>query len=134
MIDQRDEAGFTLVELLIVIVVLGVLAGIVVLGIGNINQLAWVSDCQSDGANVDVAIQNFHAENLAYPTSQAELLLTNPTNGSPFIGSWPANTDHYTFTLSPANDGTFTVSTPANRTGLLWTGAKTCSDPSLKLQ
>ncbi len=132
--NQTNDAGFTLIELLIVVVVLGVLAAVVVISVGNVQAFAWVSDCMTDGANVNIAIQDYVTENGHYPTSVPVLLLPNPANGAPFIGSWPNQTAHYTFTLSAANDGTFVVSTPANSTGLLWTGAKTCTDPRLQLK
>jgi len=132
--DNTRDDGFTLIELLVVVVVLGILAGVVIIGLGNVNQLAWVSDCQTDGANVNLAISDYNSENGSYPTSQSALLTINPVSGAPFIGSWPNQSAHYTFTLSPANDGTFTVSTPAYPTGLTWAGAKTCNNPLLNLQ
>lgn len=131
--DLRDE-GFTLIELLIVVVVLGVLAGIVILSLGSIQSSAWVSDCQSDGANVNLAIQDYLTKNGTYPASPTDLLTTDPANGAPYIGSWPNQTSHYTFTIAPAHDGTFTVSSPQYLAGITWVGAKTCSSPLLKLQ
>ena len=134
MENAKSQDGFTLIELLVVIVVLGILAGVVILGITNINQAAWVSDCQSDGANVNIAIQNFRTENASYPTSIQQLLQPNPSTGSPFIGSWPANNSHYSFALSPAFDGSFILSTPKNQTGVTWSGTADCTNPSLQLQ
>ena len=134
MKTTENQDGFTLVELIVVIVVLGILAGVVLLGIGSINQAAWVSDCQSDGANVNVAIQNFRTENASYPTTISELLTPNPQTGSPFIGSWPTNTAHYSLALSPAHDGTFILSTPQNQTGITWNGAAACTNAALQLQ
>ena len=60
--------GFTIVELLIVIVVIGILASIVIVAFNGIQQRARYAQHQSDIASVDKAIQLFHADNGSYPT------------------------------------------------------------------
>ena len=133
--NQHTSDGFTLIELLLVIVVIGIIASIVVFEIGNVTTKAYVADCQSDGETIYVGIADFNTENGTWPTSQAEMTAINPLNGSPYIQTWPTgNSSHYTFTLStsPAN-GTFVLKTPADPTGVVWTGSATCSDPALAI-
>lgn len=130
----QESNGFTLIELLLVIVVLGILAAIVVFSLGSVTTKAWVSNCQSDGANINMAIQDFRTETGAWPTSTSDLISSSGANGGPYIGQWPSANGHYTFTLAPANDGTFIVTTPANSTGVTWAGAATCTNPTLQLQ
>jgi general secretion pathway protein G len=60
------EAGFTLVELLVVIVILGVLAGIVVFAVGGITNNSTKSTCKSDVATAQTAEDAYYANNNAY--------------------------------------------------------------------
>lgn len=67
---RNNENGLTLIELLIVIVVLGLLAGIVVLGLGTFRQDADSTACNADAKQVQIASDAFRAR------------VTN-TNGTP---------------------------------------------------
>src|SRR5690349_8795119 len=64
----RNDEGFTLVELLIVIVVLGVLASIVVFGVATFRQDATTAACKADLKTVSVAADAYNAKTGAYPT------------------------------------------------------------------
>ncbi len=55
----RDERGFSLIELLVVIVVLGVLAGIVVFALGGTSSSASVAACQTDAQSVEQAVLDY---------------------------------------------------------------------------
>ena len=57
-----DESGFTLVELLIVIVVLGILAGIVVFGVGTFRTDSETATCKADVKTVSVASDAWNAK------------------------------------------------------------------------
>jgi prepilin-type N-terminal cleavage/methylation domain-containing protein len=63
----RDEAGFTLIELMIVIVILGVLAGIVIFAVGGITDNGNVAACKSDVKTLAVAVEAFRAKHGNYP-------------------------------------------------------------------
>jgi prepilin-type N-terminal cleavage/methylation domain-containing protein len=56
------EQGFTLVELLIVIVIMGILAGIVVFAVGNLTGSANQNACKTEGDTFNTAIQAYKAE------------------------------------------------------------------------
>jgi len=58
----RDEAGFTLIELMIVIVILGVLAGIVIFAVGGIQDTGKLAACKSDLKTVSVAVEAYQAK------------------------------------------------------------------------
>ena len=64
--NRPADEGFTLVELLIVIVVLGVLAGIVVFGVGTFRDQAKASVCKADVKTVQVALDAYNAANNTF--------------------------------------------------------------------
>lgn len=69
------EKGFTLVELLVVIVILGILAGVAVFAVGGITDKGTKSSCEIEVREVRTAIQAFNATSPtnAYPASLAVL-------------------------------------------------------------
>ncbi len=70
--DQADEQrGFTIVELLIVIVIIGILAGITILAYNGIQQKAHVAALQSDLSSAASTLEIANAQNNAYPADLA---------------------------------------------------------------
>ena len=63
--------GFTIVELLIVIVVIGILAAIVIVAFNGVQDRARWTKLQGDLSAVNKAIQMSYAENGSYPTPAA---------------------------------------------------------------
>jgi prepilin-type N-terminal cleavage/methylation domain-containing protein len=61
------QRGFTLVELLIVIVILGILAGIVVFAVGNLTSNAKTNACATEKATISTAAEAYKANTGAYP-------------------------------------------------------------------
>ena len=107
---RQGQAGFTLVELLVVIVILGVLAGIVVFAVGGISDKGAVSACKADKASIEAAEEAFYAKqptNVAYYTDMAGLVSgkflrsASTLNTITLTGTSPAFTD-YTVTNIPA--------------------------------
>ena len=66
---SRRSAGFTIVELLIVIVVIGVLAAITVSAFNGVSLRAKFTTSKQDMASIRTALELYHAENDAYPDS-----------------------------------------------------------------
>lgn len=84
---RAKESGFTLVELLIVIVILGVLAAIVVFSVRGVNDNSASAACNADLGTTNSALEAYYAQNKAYPASigtlvsPAGLLKSTPTFG-----------------------------------------------------
>ncbi len=66
---KRKEKGFTIVELLIVIVVIGILAALVVTTFSGIQKKARDSERQTDIKAVHSQLEAYFAQNGRYPTN-----------------------------------------------------------------
>ena len=62
------EKGFTLVELLIVVVILGILAGIVVFAVGNLTNNAQTNGCKTERSTLETAAEAWRTQNTGTPT------------------------------------------------------------------
>ncbi len=71
--DLNKHRGFTIVELLIVIVVIAVLAAITVVAYNGIQQRARTTGVQSDLSSLSKKLKLYYAANDAYPNTNAQL-------------------------------------------------------------
>ncbi len=77
MNDNADR-GFTLVELLVVVVIMGVLATVSVLGVRGLTDRGHESACESDQRVVEVAVETWFAdESLATSGTLTEAALVD---------------------------------------------------------
>ena len=72
-VEKRDK-GFTLVELLIVIVILGILATVTVFAVRGITNQGQTSACKADKKTLQVAAEAYMAQNGSYPASTAVMV------------------------------------------------------------
>jgi len=59
---RRSDSGFTLTELLIVIVILGVLAGIVVFAVGRLTDRAEMSACKVAANTTEAPVETYRVD------------------------------------------------------------------------
>jgi prepilin-type N-terminal cleavage/methylation domain-containing protein len=71
--SERDDSGFTLVEILIAIVLVGILSAVAVVGIGNLTSKGSSSACSAslDAAKAGTVV--FYTSNTRYPATLTEL-------------------------------------------------------------
>jgi prepilin-type N-terminal cleavage/methylation domain-containing protein len=110
------DRGFTLVELLIVIVVLGILSGIVLFGVARFRGDASLAACKADLATVNVAADAYDARTGTFPASVAVLVSGGYLKSTP-SGTYAFDETAKTVTRTPAcSDGTAGVGGTATPT------------------
>ena len=70
---KKKSKGFTLVELLIVIIIIGILAGMMMLSTGGATAKAEATKIVSDMRNLKAAAIMVYAEDMEWPTAMASL-------------------------------------------------------------
>ncbi|MFC2972501.1 type II secretion system major pseudopilin GspG [Azotobacter bryophylli] len=92
--QRRKQSGFTLIEIMVVVVILGILAALVVPQIMNRPEQAKVTVARGDIKAIAAALDIYKLDNFAYPSTQQglEALVEKPT-GNPQPKNW--NRDGY---------------------------------------
>ncbi len=85
-LDKKREAGFTLVELMVVIVIIGLLATVVVVNVMPSQDKAMSTKASADIATLEQAMEMYRLDNLTYPSGSDglnALVSPPPTLGQP---------------------------------------------------
>lgn len=83
---KKSKSGFTLVELLVVIVVIGILAGITIVSYNGVQSRSRDARRKTDIANIAKAMEIYYGDNARYPTP------TGNTNSS-INNTWYSSSD-----------------------------------------
>jgi len=107
MYKNKNKKGFTLVELLVVVAIIGLLSGMVVISIKNVKAKARDSQRVSDMNTIVTALNMYHNDNNAYPITVEEgiyitgsdtLSVALKNNGAiPTMPTDPTNTGDYRY-------------------------------------
>lgn len=85
------SSGFTLIEVMVVVVILGVLAALVVPKIMSRPDEARVAAAQQDIASLTQALKLYRLDNRRYPSTEQGLgALTSKPTGTPVPENWKA--------------------------------------------
>ena len=101
----RKEGGFTLLELLIVIVIIGILALLIIPNITSAPKKARDTQRKTDLRAVKNGLEEYFVSNNSYPTALTDLT----TGTAPImktVPNDPKNTGAYVYTYTPANGNT----------------------------
>ena len=82
-IRHAASRGFTLIELMVVLVIIGVLAALIVPNVLDRADDARVTAAKTDIANINQALKLYRLDNQRYPTAEQGLqaLVAKPTTG-----------------------------------------------------
>ncbi len=91
---RRKQSGFTLIEIMVVVVILGILAALVVPQVMNRPDQAKVTVAKGDIKAIGAALDMYKLDNFAYPSTQQGLeALVKKPSGNPQPKNW--NKDGY---------------------------------------
>ncbi|HLF67680.1 MAG TPA: type II secretion system major pseudopilin GspG [Gammaproteobacteria bacterium] len=88
-LQRKRQGGFTLIEVMVVVMILGILAAIVVPRIVSRPEEAKIVKAKQDIARIEAALDLYRLDNGMYPTQQQGLqsLVTKP-NTPPLPSNW----------------------------------------------
>jgi general secretion pathway protein G len=79
---RGTKEGFTLVELMVVIVIIGLLATVVAINVLPSQDKAMIGKTRADVATLETALEQYRLDNLVFPTSEQGLqALVQPPAG-----------------------------------------------------
>ena len=106
---NRRKAGFTLIEILLVVVIIGILAGIGIPALGGKSEKAKIAQALGNITTLSMGITEYEIMNGDYPSSLDGLL--DESKGGPYLGKKSIPNDPwgkpFTYT-SPGSHNTHT--------------------------
>ena len=102
-VSAQSEEGFSLVELMVVLVIIGLLATIVIINVMPAADRAAMTKARADIATLEQGIEMYRLDNLNYPSAQEGLQalvagryirrLPNDPWGNPYLYAVPGEGD-----------------------------------------
>ncbi len=81
IVNRQSSIGFTLVEIMLVVIIIGVLAAMVVPRFAGRTEQAKIARAKSDIAAIGLALDLYELDVGSYPSSLPELTVKDPPSG-----------------------------------------------------
>ncbi len=125
---REAERGFTLIELMIVVAIIAILAGILIPNFVNARAQAQSAACESNLRSIATALELYYADNQVYPTAASAAVQPSlfTVNGVPYLNNTPKDpaaqsaVATYSLTTTQAaggNPATYTITCPGVHVG-----------------
>lgn len=85
---RRGERGFTLIEIMVVVVIIGLLAAVIVPEVVNKVDEARVAKAKEDIQSLETALTEYRLDNSVYPTTQQGLKALIKKPNDPALTNW----------------------------------------------
>ena len=108
------DGGFTLIEVLAVMVIVGLLAAIAIPQIGKFRERAYVSGMKSDARILVNEAEGVYTDSQAYPADVAELTANVDLSHGNAVSAYTSSEDGVSFTISNTAKTSKTVSVVDN--------------------
>ena len=87
--QHRRQRGFTLIEIMVVVVILGILATFIVPNVMGAPVKARMTKAKNDIGAIESSLRDYKLDNFFYPTTQQGLeALIAPPQGEPAAKNW----------------------------------------------
>lgn len=122
------ERGFTLIELMIVVAIIAILAGILIPNFVNARSQAQTAACESNMRSIATALELYYADNQVYPTASGAAVVPElfTANGVAYLNNTPkdpaaqSSSATYSVTTTQATGGNpagYTIQCPGIHAG-----------------
>jgi type II secretion system protein G len=126
--SREAERGFTLIELMIVVAIIAILAGILIPNFVNARAQAQTAACESNLRSIATALELYYTDNQVYPTAASAAVQPSlfTANGVAYLNNTPkdpaAQTAAATYTLTTTqaaggSPASYTISCPGVHVG-----------------